>query len=179
MQAVAHDAQRYDATTIFFHWATAVLVVVQWLGAQMIDLFPKGPLRVDARSVHIVLGLLIAAVLAARIVWRLTKGRRLPPANEGFLALASMAAHWGLYVLLAAMVFVGTALTWVRGDSIFNLFAIPAFAPNAHGLADQVQDVHAVIGYVILALAGLHAAAALVHRYFRRDRVLDRMLPGA
>jgi len=178
MQQVSPNATRYDATTILLHWATAILVIVQWLGAQMIDLFPKGPLRVDARSVHIVLGLFITAILIARIFWRLTKGRRLPPANTGLLALVAKAVHWGLYVLLVAMVLVGGALTWVRGDSIFNLFAIPAFDPTAHDLADQVQDVHGAIGWAILALAGLHAAAVLVHRHFWRDRLLDRMLPG-
>lgn len=178
MQPVV-DSPHYDKTTIFLHWTTAILVVIQWLGAQTIDFFPKGPLRVDARSVHITLGLLIAAILIARIVWRLTKGRRLPLADAGALALVSKAVHWGLYALLAAMVIVGAALTWTRGDSIFNLFSIPAFDPNAHDLADHVQDVHAAIGWAILALAGFHASAALVHRYFWRDRILDRMLPGA
>ena len=32
--------------------------------------------------------------------------------------------------------------------------------------------------YVMLALVGLHAAAALYHHFVRRDRVLQRMLPG-
>jgi cytochrome b561 len=178
MQPVS-DSPHYDATTIFFHWTTAILVVVQWLGAQVIDFFPKGPLRIDARSVHIVLGLLIAAILGARIVWRLTKGRRLPLADAGIVAVLSKVVHWSLYALLAAMVIVGVALTWTRGDSIFNLFAVPVFEPNDHDLAEKVQDVHAAIGWAILALVGLHASAALVHRYLWRDRVLDRMLPGA
>ncbi len=33
--------------------------------------------------------------------------------------------------------------------------------------------------YVLLALVGLHVAAALYHYFVRRDRVLQRMLPGA
>jgi cytochrome b561 len=58
---------RYDATTMFFHWATAILVATQWLGAQTIDWFPGGPLRVDVRSVHITCGALLAVLLLARI----------------------------------------------------------------------------------------------------------------
>ncbi|MDR3529248.1 MAG: cytochrome b [Rhodopila sp.] len=177
MQPVSRAAARYDNATIFFHWATAVLVVTQWLGAQTIDWFPRGPLRVDARSVHIVCGLLLAAVLVARIIWRLTGGRRLPPADDGLLGLAARATHWVLYILLAAMVLVGIGLTWARGDSIFNLFSIPAFDPGNRALADEVQDIHALIGWIILAVAGLHASAALVHRYLWRDQVLGRMLP--
>ena len=177
MQPVSTGAQRYDATTMFFHWATALLVVTQWLGAQTIDWFPRGPLRVDARSVHITLGLSLAILLAARVLWRLTQGRRLPLADKGALNVVAKSTHWGLYALLAAMVLAGMFLAWTRGDSIFNLFNIPAYDPADKELPDQVQEIHATIGWAILALAGLHAAAALVHRYLWHDGVLGRMLP--
>ncbi len=177
MQPVSSGVQRYDAATMFFHWATAILVVTQWLGAQAIDWFPRGPLRVDARSVHITLGVLLAALLAARVVWRLTRGRRLPLADKGVLNVVAKGTHWGLYALLAAMVLAGMFLTWARGDSIFNLFSIPAYDPADKALPHQVLEVHATIGWVILALAGLHAAAALMHRFAWHDDVLGRMLP--
>ena len=177
MQPVSTDAERYDPATMFFHWATAVLVVGQWLGAQVIDWFPRGPLRVDARSVHITAGLALAALLAARLLWRATRGRRLPLADEGVLNLVAKGTHWGLYALLGAMVLAGMFLTWTRGDSIFNLFTIPAFDPGNRALAHEVQEIHGTIGLVILALAGLHAGAALVHRYLWHDGVLGRMLP--
>ena len=178
MQPVSPTARRYDSATIFLHWATAILVPLQWLGAQAIDYFPRGPLRVDARSVHIVLGVAIAILLAARLTWRATRGRRLPLADAGLVNLLAKATHWGLYALLLAMVTVGLFLAWTRGDSIFNLFAIAAYAPGDHALAHRVQRVHAAIGWLILALAGLHATAALIHRYVWGDGVLGRMLPG-
>lgn len=155
----------------------SLLVVEQWLGAQIIDWFPNGPLRVDARSVHIAFGVLLAVLLLGRLVWRMSRGRRLPPADGGILGVIARATHWGLYGLLAAMVLVGLALTWARGDSLFNLFSIPAYDPGNRALAGQIQDLHAMIGWMILALAGLHAAAVLVHRYIWRDGVLARMLP--
>jgi cytochrome b561 len=171
---------RYDATTILFHWATAILVVVQWLGAQTIDWFPSGAFRVDARSVHIVGGVLLTFLLLARILWRIRRGRHLPPQpGHQALDLVAKAAHWGLYALMLAMVTVGMVLTWVRGDSIFGVFQIPAYDPGNHALADQIQDLHGTIGWIILGLAGLHAASALVHRYVWKDGVLERMLPSA
>ncbi len=93
------------------------------------------------------------------------------------LHVLAKGTHWGLYLLLLAMVSVGAFLAWTRGDSIFGLFAIPAYKPGDHGLVDQVQDIHATIGWIIVGLAGTHAAAALVHRYIWHDRVLARMLP--
>jgi cytochrome b561 len=177
MQPVSPDEKRYDGTTILLHWATAILVVEQWLGAQIIDWFPRGALQVDARSVHITLGVLLAILLLGRVLWRSSRGRRLPPADSGFIGLVSKVTHWALYGLLAAMVLVGVALTWARGDSLFNLFSIPAYDPGNHALANQIHDIHAALGWIILALAGIHAAAALFHRYACRDGVLGRMLP--
>jgi cytochrome b561 len=177
MQPVTTTARRYDPLTMFFHWATALLVVTQWLGAQVIDWFPRGPLRVDARSVHITFGVLLAALLVGRVAWRLTGGRRLPLADKGALNVVAKGTHWGLYALLGAMVLAGLFLTWTRGDSIFNLFSVPAYDPADKALPDQVLEVHATIGLLILGLAGLHAGAALVHRYLWHDGVLARMLP--
>ena len=151
--------------------------ITQWLGAQTIDWFPRGPLRVDARSVHITFGVLLAALLVGRIIWRLTGGRRLPLADKGVLNVVAKATHWGLYALLAGMVLAGMFLTWSRRDSIFNLFSIPAYDAADKALPDQVQEIHAAIGWLILGLAGLHASAALVHRYLWHDGVLSRMLP--
>jgi cytochrome b561 len=179
MQPISPQAKQYDTATIVFHWLTAILVTTQWLGAQTIDWFPRGPIRVDARSMHITCGLLLTVILLARIIWRYTKGRRLPPADRFPLHALAKATHWGLYALIAAMLLAGMALAWTRGDSIFNLFTIPAYEPGNHALAEQVQDVHATIGWIIIAVAGLHAAAALFHRYVWHDGVLGRMLPGA
>ncbi len=178
MQPVSLTAQRYDRTTMLFHWATALLVVGNWLGAQTIDWFPRGPLRVDARSVHITVGVLLTLILLGRVAWRLTEGRRLPLADHGALNIVAKGTHWLLYALLFTMVGLGLFLTWSRGDSIFNLFALPAFDPGNRDLVRQVEGLHNTVGYCILALAGLHAAAALFHRFVWRDRVLARMLPG-
>ncbi len=177
MRHVSLQATRYDTTTILLHWITAILVVIQRLGAQTIDWFPRGHLRIDARSMHITGGLLLTAILIARLIWRATRGRRLPAADAGILHFAAKATHWGLYALLIAMVLAGITLTVVRGDSLFNLVSIPSPTPGNKDLAEQIQDIHGTIGWIILAVAGVHAAAALAHRYLWHDGVLVRMLP--
>ena len=177
MQPVTPTATHYDRRTIWLHWLTALLVASQWLGAQAIDWFPRGPLRVDARSVHITLGLTLLVIYVLRIVWRATEGRRLPAADRGALHAVAKATHWGMYALLACVLALGVFNVWVRGDSIFNLFSIPAFS-DSRALRSFVQDWHATLATVLLILAGIHAGAALVHRYLWRDGVLARMLPA-
>ncbi|TLU70606.1 hypothetical protein FE263_21205 [Lichenicoccus roseus] len=61
---------------------------------------------------------------------------------------------------------------------MFDLFRIPAYDAADRSLADQVQDIHATIGWIILAVAGLHASAALLHRLLWHDGVLSRMIPA-
>jgi cytochrome b561 len=53
----------------------------------------------------------------------------------------------------------------------------PLLAKN-NALAETLTDFHGTVATIILILAGLHAAAALVHHFIMRDGVLARMVPG-
>lgn len=87
------------------------------------------------------------------------------------------AVHFTLYALLIALVFVGTFLVYVRGDSFFGLLTIPAFDPGNKALRENLGELHETIATIILILAGLHAAAGLIHHYLWQDGVLQRMIP--
>ena len=169
---------RYDRATLAFHWLTAVLVVEQWVGAHVIDDFAKGAPRIAARSVHISFGLFLGFVLVARLVWRVTQGRKLPPANEGFLQFIAKGTHWLLYALLVAIVPVGMFLVWTQGDSYFGLFSVPAFDAGNRLLRHNVGELHKLLANAILIISSLHVAAALVHHFVWHDDVLLRMMPG-
>jgi cytochrome b561 len=169
---------RHDRTTIALHWTTAVLVVVLWTIGQTIDIFPNGPLRIDYRSVHIVCGVLLGVVLVARLTWRLTRRDSLAPIDQGVLLFIARVTHWLLYVLLLTAVGLGVAYLWVRGDSIFNLFRVPAYDPaNSRALSHQVGGWHALAANAIVIVAGFHAVVALFHHFVMRDATLRRMLP--
>ncbi len=93
-------------------------------------------------------------------------------------------AHRALAALCAA-VFVLPVLGWInaswRGMPIvmFGLELPKLVATRAPGWR-WTGDVHVVLSnYLLLTLVGLHVAAALYHYLIRRDRVLQRMLPGA
>jgi cytochrome b561 len=176
MSAAAADVSRYDSTSIRLHWVTAALVIVLWCLGETIDWFPRGDPRVAARSAHIVLGALLAAITCWRIWWRASRGRRLPAAEMGALRVLATATHLALYALLVATLILGLANTLVRGDSIFGLFALPSLAPGDRALRGQIEDLHSWSATVLLMLAGIHAAAALWHHYIRKDGVLRRML---
>jgi cytochrome b561 len=176
--SISGTALRYDSKTMYLHWVTAALVILLWGLGQTIDWFPRGVPRVAARSTHIVAGTLLAIVLIQRIWWRITSGSRLPAEGTKLIRQASTLVHWALYVSVLATVALGFANAWVRGDNIFNLFSIPAFDPGNKALRHTVEDLHGLAANTVIILAGLHAAAALVHHYVWKDNVLRRMLPG-
>ena len=168
----------YDRRTIAYHWLTAVLVAAQWVGAHYIDAFPKGPLRVDARSTHIALGVALAAVVVARLVWRSTRGSRLAALGPAPVRRLSQGTHWLLYGLVIATLVLGVTNAWERGDSLFGLVKIPSFAPADKALRQQIGDLHEWSANLLLILAGLHAAAGLVHGLIWKDQALRRMIPA-
>jgi len=167
----------HDRAVIVLHWLTAVLVAALRIIGQTIDFAPSGPLRVDYRSLHIVLGGTLGMVIVVRAIWRATRGGMLAPLDRGLLLAIARLVHWVLYILLFVTVGLGLANAWVRGDSLFNLFSIPSFAPGDKALRELIGDWHALAANAILIVAGLHAAAALFHHFVLRDATLRRMLP--
>ena len=171
-------ALRYDNRSIALHWITAALVLLLWCAGETIDWFPRGGARIAVRSLHILIGVVLAAIVAWRIGWRATRASKPPTAELGRLTMLSALVHYALYAILAATLALGIANAWVRGDSIFGLFAIPSLAPGNRALRGLIEDLHSWSANTLLILAAVHACAALWHHYVRRDNVLRRMWPG-
>jgi cytochrome b561 len=165
----------YDRRTIYLHWMTAVLVALLWGVGQVIDMFPKGAPRIAVRSVHIVLGVILAAVVVRRLIWRSGSGRHLLPSRGAFWAFAERMGHAALYAALVAVIALGISNAWARGDSIFSLFSIPRLLPEYPSLKPAVGELHKLGANALLILALAHALAALCHHYILHDTVLQRM----
>jgi cytochrome b561 len=171
----------YDRITILLHWLTAVLVIALFALAESWDFLRHGsPLRKELHSIHISLGIVLALVMAVRLGWRATRGRRLPSVSAGLIALAGKAIHHALYFLLAAQIVLGFLLRWAQAEAFmfFGLFPIQFATVKDRALSHALGDLHNIAAWIIIVLAGLHAAAALMHHYILKDGVLKRMLPG-
>lgn len=168
------ETSRYDRATIALHWATAILIGLLWLGGQTVDSLGHAGAPF-LRSIHITLGITLALVLIARVVWRSTGGRHLRPPGEGLLALAASGGHVLLYILAIGTVLLGLTTEWFRSDTVFGLFVFPGSADRT--LAHMVHGWHALAANGIMIVALGHAAMGLLHQYFLRDGTLNRMLP--
>lgn len=174
-------AARYDHFTIMLHWLTAVLALVLFAIAQVWDFADRGtPLRLGLISLHVSLGILFAAVLVLRIVWRLITHRRTAPAVSGLQHVASTLVHLLLYALMISQASYGFLMRWAsaKDPEFFGLFSIPPFVIVDPTMRRLFSELHSATAWAIIAIAGIHAVAALVHHYVLRDRLLARMMPA-
>jgi cytochrome b561 len=174
------DGTNYDRVAIVLHWATALLVVAQFTLAETWDWFAR-PVHRLMVTTHMSFGVLLAAVIVARLVWRLIPGHQVPAIEIGWVRLASKFTHYLLYALLVAEAALGFAFRWGEGRpmSFFGLGIPGPFGPFAKPVTEQLLELHNWVGWTIVILALLHALAALYHHYVLKDRVLERMLPSA
>jgi cytochrome b561 len=169
------NSVNYDKITISLHWITAGLVVILWIIGQTADWFPDGPFNTDYWSIHVVLGFALAVVIVWRIIWRSFGGRRLPAADAAALHVLAKAMHYGLYLLLLAVIGLGITNAFVRGYNLFDLVSLPQLGDRT--LRRPITHWHGLAANILLGLAALHAAAALFRHYVSRDSVLGRMVP--
>jgi len=170
----------YDNVAIALHWATALLVIVQFALAETWDYFAK-PTQETMQSLHVSLGVLLSAVIVARLLWRWIPGHQVSSIELGWVRIASKFGHYLLYALLVAQVVTGFLFRWAQGHAValFGLFDIPGpFGATDKAMRHTLHGVHEYIGWAIVIIAFAHALAALYHHYVLKDRVLKRMLPG-
>jgi len=177
--AAGDDRTVYDNVSVFLHWLTALLVLSQFALAETWEWFAR-PTRHLMIVSHMSFGIILSAVIVARLVWRLLPGHQVAPAVSGWTEMASKGVHYLLYAMLAAEAVLGFVLRWAGDESMsfFGLLIPPPFAPFSKAAHHQLGELHELNGWAIIILAAGHAAAALYHHYVLRDRVLSRMLPA-
>lgn len=173
---------RYTRTAIVLHWLVLALLVAQYAIAWTMPNIGRNTPVTTLISLHFSIGVLILGVIVVRLVWRIVHGEPAPEAGiPPWQVRSARAIHWLLYLLLLAVPLLGWANASFRGMPItfFGLVRMPQLVGTHAAGWNWTGDVHTLIAeYAILPVVGLHVAAALYHYFIRRDRVLQRMLPG-
>jgi cytochrome b561 len=172
--------QRYSAVAQFFHWATAILVLVAFTfgpsGSEERAYLPKHDFD---RQLHETLGLCVIVLLVLRLLWRLVDQQPEPQPLARWMHVASKSLQGFLYLLLFAVPVSAIVGAWLGGHPLTLLAGIE-IAPwlgKSAALGTQIATVHTWLGDVILWLAGAHAAAGIYHHFYLKDNVLATMLP--
>lgn len=172
--------KKYDNVTIALHWIIGFGIIALAATELFRHEFPKGHfIREGLKPIHQPLGTLLFALILARVAYRMFAARVAPDHKTGAGAVAAKIVHLALYGLMLATPLLG--LVYVFGsDKVVDFGAFQLALPLKASLgnfAKTARELHEGLAITILGLAGLHAAAALVHHYVLKDGVLSRMRP--
>lgn len=175
-----NTSTRFGWVTIAWHWLDAVAIVALFaIGFYMVELTYYDALYKPLPMIHKSIGVLMMLWFPLRFVWRLTNPRPAPvdgitPAEH----LLAKIAHRSLYLLIAVVLVSGYLIPTAAGAgiSVFDLFTLPAVVSGFANQEDVAGAVHRYAAYALIALAVLHASAALKHHFINHDNTLRRML---
>ncbi|HPG89095.1 MAG TPA: cytochrome b [Hyphomicrobium sp.] len=189
-----YDIPIYSTAARHYHWWVAALIAIQfpiglymvYRGEEMVGVNDKGEpvkgvwdaLTGTLYSSHKIIGLIILLVVLLRLGYRLTQGApRSDPGVPPALIGISHLVHWLIYVLLI-VVPIGGYLGISYGNYL-DIFGVqfPALTPENKDMSEEIFEYHELGAKILLALVTLHIGGALYHKYIRKDRVVERMLP--
>jgi cytochrome b561 len=176
---------RYSTVAIVLHWLLALVILCIFaVGVYMSDL-PISPQRLKLYNYHKWAGICFLALTTLRLLWRLTHR---PPALPASIELAMPnwqskayhATHFALYALFFAVPLIGWAYSSAAGFPVvlFGVLPLPDFMAVDKEFAKIIKGVHGVAAFSLIALAGLHIAAAIKHHFYDKDGLISRMLPA-
>src|SRR5258708_4348518 len=170
--APAAPVRRYTPVAVSLHWIMAVLILFSAALGLLLDDWPKAT-KLFWINIHAQVGLLVLALLIARIWWRRTHTPpELPPEVSEISRRVSHPAHLAIYALMLITPLVGiVAFVWHARVFDFGLFTIDLGVKSNGPVYHQAEDIHLSLTYGLLALVAGHAVAALWHHFIRRDPV--------
>lgn len=175
----AHTTREgYDTVAKLLHWLVAAILVGQFALGWLMPPVRRGMEPGLAMHTHISIGIVVLVLIAVRLLWRIA--HRVPPDAElpAWQRRASEAVHWLLYLLVFVTTFSGWFYASARGWTLtfFGFFPLPGLVARGSPAGRAIGEIHESIVWVLLGVIVLHVAAALVHAFVYRDRVMQRML---
>ena len=174
-----NTAEHWGWLQVLFHWITAVTVIGLFVsGLWMVELDYYSAWYNRAPFLHKSVGVLLFALVAVRLVWRLLNP--LPEDEPGarWEHRIAHAVHWLIYLLLFAIIATGYLIPTAAGApvSVFDWFELPAFVTGIENQEVVAGKLHLWLAWSLIALVVLHVAGALKQHFINRNRTLKRML---
>jgi cytochrome b561 len=171
----------YGPTAKILHWLTVSLLVVQYPVGWLMPKITPDMVSGLTLNVHMSFGLVILFLMFARFLWRLSHSVSPEGTLPTWQRISSGGVHLLLYLLILTTTLTGWTFASVHGWPIrvFGVLALPPLVAKGSALGGAIGDLHPMLIWILLAAIVGHVAAALVHLFVYRDRMMQRMLPGA
>ncbi len=192
-------AKRYTKTAKILHWLIALGIFGMFaLGWYMSELPKEGPKQIaydlfdwgiytwtlseEASprtfyfNLHKSIGVTLFALIVIRILWRIThKPPALLSSYQAWERKLATGAHHLLYLLMIALPVSGVIMATYSKYGI-KWFGIPFIKGlDNTPMREVFEEVHEIIGIVVLVILVLHIGGALKHKFIDKDETMKRM----
>ncbi|WP_066961543.1 cytochrome b [Microbulbifer sp. Q7] len=178
MQACNSNIQ-YGWVAVLFHWLMAPAIIGMFaLGWWMVGLSYYDPWYRQGPDIHKSVGILLALLLVARLLWRWLNTAPAPEPAPRWQQRAASVAHAVLYGLLLAIAASGYLISTADGRAIevFNWFSVPATLQGLENQEDIAGTIHEWLAWTLMGLVLVHSLAAFKHHFVNKDNTLRKML---
>ena len=167
-----NEADAWGAPAKLLHWAMAALILAQIALGIMAVAWQLSPTKLNLYFWHKSTGMLLLALLALRLGWRLAnRAPTLPGGLPAWERSAARVGHALLYLLMAALPITG----WMVNSAanipfrIYGLIPLPAIVAPDKALADLAAWVHRGLFVLLAIVLVAHIGAALRHHFVKRN----------
>jgi cytochrome b len=177
----------WDPVTRLWHWVLAAVVITNWIFGEFMSF--------DTVTWHFYLGYAVLGLLGFRILWGLVgpapiRWRSLFPTPTALIAYlrkigsrepSGTPGHnpiGSLSVLALLLVLAGQAGTglFIETDDFFESGPLIGYVSEA--TVNSLTWWHHFLSKVLLALVGLHLAAIIYYRVWKRENLVKPMITG-
>lgn len=170
---------RYGRISRWLHWSMALLFAWQFLGmALKLALGRESALAAFFVGSHASAGLLLFVLVLLRGAWGLSQWSRRPPHGAGWLGRAAALGHGALYLLMLLVPALALLRAYGSGRGFVWFDRLPLLAPGPRdeALMAPARLLHGPLAWTLLALIAGHVAMVVLHRWWWRDDVAQRMV---
>jgi cytochrome b561 len=176
-------AATYTRAAVGLHWAIALLIFAAFpLGLYMHGL-PLSPNKLRLYNYHKWIGVTVLILAILRVALHVRRITHRPPDVPGttpkWEQFVAQAMHYLLYMLIFAVPLSGWLTSSAQGFQTvwFGVIPLPDLVGKDKEMANVLKEIHKYLNYAMLALVGVHIAAALKHYFIARDEILANMIP--
>ncbi|RUO19964.1 cytochrome B [Aliidiomarina iranensis] len=175
---IKNSKKQYGWPSIIMHWLVALAVLGMYpLGLYIVSLGYYDPGYRVFPNIHRSIGLILAALVAVRLTWKLSNTSPQMLGQRKIERFAAHAGHVALYILLFVVFSSGYLISTAdgRGISVFGWFTVPAIEALANRQEDFWGNIHFYAATSLMVLTAVHILAALKHHFINKDATLKRM----
>lgn len=171
----------YGWLTIIIHWSMALSIFGLFgLGLYMVELSYYDAWYKGSLDLHKSIGILVFFLFIGRLAWRSINisPKSADPHASKFEIKSAHLVHIVLYILMAALFATGYLISTADGHAInvFDVLPVPAMPFAIENQEDIAGEIHEILAWSLILLAGVHALAALKHHFINKNKTLIRML---